>query len=49
VALVITDVPEELSTSFIRSTGIDKLVTASSSIPVDLMKEVLSSSWYVGC
>jgi hypothetical protein len=48
VALVRTDVSEELSASFIRVTRIGELVTAgvvlSSSILVTLMMEALSSS-----
>jgi hypothetical protein len=51
VALVRTDVSEELSASFIRVTRIDELGTLavisnlpSSSILVTLMKEALSSS-----
>jgi hypothetical protein len=50
VALVRTDVSEELSTSFIRATSIDERCTTqagvvpSSPILVALMKEVLSSS-----
>jgi hypothetical protein len=52
VALVITDVSEELSASFFRMTRIDELGTAlavtnvvpSSPILVTLMKEALSSS-----
>jgi hypothetical protein len=48
VALVRTDVLEELSSSIIRVTSIDELVTASvvlsSSILVAVMKEALSFS-----
>jgi predicted nucleic acid-binding protein len=50
VALVKTDVSEELGTSFIRETGIGELgttlavVVPSSPILVTLMKEELSSS-----
>jgi hypothetical protein len=48
VVLVITDVSEELSASFIRVTRIGELVTSSvvpsSPIYVTLMKEALSSS-----
>jgi hypothetical protein len=60
VALVRTDVSEELSASFIRATRIGELgttlaltsnrrpVVPSSPILVTLMKEALSSTRYVG-
>jgi hypothetical protein len=55
MALVRTDVSEELSSSFIRVTSIDELgtivkacVVPSSPILVTLMKEALSSSENVG-
>jgi hypothetical protein len=44
VALVITDVSEELSASFIRVTRNNASVVPSSPILVTLMKEALSSS-----